>query len=296
MSIHAVGVSVDTTLRRFIERAVATGHEVVFVDLHQIVRHPWRFVLEPGDESAILHDDAGRALPLPRDGRYYARVVDLSPVLPAGEGRAWRHLVDALLAYLDSIPGPVVNRPGAQSHNGTKPLHEWWLSARGFLVPASLTTSSPDRLRSFLSRRGPAIVKAVSGTRGVAQLVRPGDLADFEPAAGPVHLQEWIDGFDVRVHLVDGQAFAERIDSDSVDYREKDATTRHRAVDVPTTLVSLMDGAAKEMGLLFTGWDFRVDHAGRWWCLEVNPMPGYGSYDRRCAGAISAALCRVLES
>lgn len=295
MTIHAVGLSVDATLRRFVQRAVADGHEVVFVDLHRTVRRPWRFVLGPDRADAVLHSAEDRPLPLPRDGRYYLRPIDMSPMLPAEEGRAWRHLVGALLAYLDTAGGTVVNRPGAQSHNGTKPFHEWWLSSRGFAVPAALTTSDPDRIRAFLKRRGPAIVKTVCGVRGTAQLVDTASFADFTPDMGPVHVQERVEGFDVRVHLVGDRAFAERIDSDAVDYRAKSSRPSFQSLDVPAPLLGLMRAASREMGLLFTGWDFRVDAAGRWWCLEVNPMPGYGSYDRRCDGAISAALGEELE-
>jgi D-alanine-D-alanine ligase-like ATP-grasp enzyme len=53
--------------------------------------------------------------------------------------------------------------------------------------------------------------------------------------------------------------------------------------------------ASNAMGMAFTGWDFKIDAAGQYWCLEVNPMPGYGCYDRRCDGAISTELLRYLS-
>ncbi|RZB13786.1 hypothetical protein StrepF001_42180 [Streptomyces sp. F001] len=292
MTIHVVGVQGDNTVCRFVEQAVAAGTPVAFVDLHAVVRHPWRITLHPDGDHAVLHTAADRPLVLPADGAYYLRTVDLSPVLPPDRGRAWRHLIGALMAYLDAVTGPVVNRPGGHSHNGAKPLHEWWLSQHGFAVPPALTSSDPDRIRAFLDERGAAIVKAVCGSRGTAQLVSTADFADFQPAAGPVHLQQRVDGFDVRVHLVGDEAFAERIDSDAVDYRGSDAV--YRPFEVPSDVLALMRDAAREMDLVFTGWDFRVSPDGRWWCLEANPMPGYDFYDRRCDGAISAAVRRVL--
>ena len=44
-----------------------------------------------------------------------------------------------------------------------------------------------------------------------------------------------------------------------------------------------------------TGWDFKVDAEGRYWCLECNPMPGYSFYDRLGQGAVSRALVELLS-
>jgi len=292
--IHLIGLDTDPTLVWFARRAVAAGHHVKLVNLRAVTRQPWRVELDASSDRALFHNGPGRPLPLSAQGGYYVRLIDLSPVLPAAERGRWRHLIGALAAYLDGVRGPVVNRPGGQLQNGAKPLHEWWLSHRGLRVPASLTSSDPARIAGFMDRHGPVVLKAVCGTRGRARLVTAGQLAGFAPAAGPVHLQQWVDGYDVRVHLVDGEPFAERIDTDAVDYREPDARSRHRPAAVPEELRAAMGQAAKEMDLRFTGWDFRVDRAGRWWCLEANPMPGYHGYDRRCGGAITRALCRLL--
>lgn len=50
-----------------------------------------------------------------------------------------------------------------------------------------------------------------------------------------------------------------------------------------------------EQGLVFAGWDVKLDREGRYWCLECNPMPGYSCYDRVGDGAISDALIKVLS-
>ncbi|GAA0572811.1 hypothetical protein GCM10010172_66740 [Paractinoplanes ferrugineus] len=294
MTIHVIGTDTDTTTVHFAQRAHAAGHRVEFVNLRAVVRHPWHFELDGWNGVAHLRSRAGVEHHLPGDGSYYARVVDLSPVLDPDEGPAWTRLVMGLTAFLDAARGTVVNRPSGQAHNGSKPLHEWWLARQGFLVPPSRTTSDRERILDFLDRHGPVIVKTITGVRGAAQLVDAGRFASFDASQGPVHLQRRIEGFDVRVHLVGGEAFAERIDGAVVDYRTRGADITHRPVEVPDELVVRMRSAAETMGLAFTGWDFRVDAQDRWWCLEANPMPGYDWYDRRCDGAISAALCRVL--
>jgi hypothetical protein len=40
---------------------------------------------------------------------------------------------------------------------------------------------------------------------------------------------------------------------------------------------------------------FKVDADGRHWCLEANPMPGYGGYGVRLDGEITKAAIEVLE-
>jgi len=294
VTIYAVGVSGDRTLQRFVERTGARGHDVEMLDIGAVVDASWRVELGPEGDALVICEAEGGERSLDPASSYYVRTIDLSTVLPEPDATAWRHLVAALSFFLDGAPGTVVNRPGAHNHNGSKPLHEAWLARQGFLVPPTLTSCERQRLVAFTRRHGGAIVKALAGTRGSAEWIGPSAFDEFEPDQGPVHLQRVVDGYDVRVHMVAREAFAERIDTDAVDYRDHDAETTYTQTCVPLELVDRMIAAARAMGLLFTGWDFRVDAEGRWWCLEANPMPGYDVYDRRCDGAISDALCGLL--
>lgn len=288
--LYAVGLNNDKTLRQFVD--LAPAGEVTLVDLHALFRTGWRFSVpaESGPSGALE--------PLgwldPRAG-YYVRVVDLSPVLEEPERSDWRAMLLGITSFLETVSGPVANRPGAHVHNGSKPLHEAWLAARGFDVPPAVTTADPNRIRAFLERHGCAIVKTLCGVRGTAQLVTVRDFDGFVPEQGPVHLQKVVQGYDVRVHMVGDTAHAEKIVADGVDYRERSVDSRHDLMKAPDALVRRMARASREMGLAFTGWDFKVDADGRFWCLEVNPMPGYDSYDRRADGAISRSLLRYLR-
>lgn len=66
-------------------------------------------------------------------------------------------------------------------------------------------------------------------------------------------------------------------------------------VELPAALRDLLVAATSRIGLAFAAWDFKIDSDGTYWCLEANPMPGYGPDDLRCDGAISRALCRYLD-
>lgn len=286
--ITAIGLASDPTMRHFVERAAGAGTAVQFVDL--AAADHWHFQLPPAAPAVM--EVEGRRYVLEPEGGFYVRAINLATVDTPESGPRWHGRLAGVLSWLAEVPGRVANRPGHHGDNASKPLHEASLREYGFAVPASLTSSDGDVLAEFAGQ-GPTIAKTVSGVRADCRLVTP---EDFQPgryvaAQGPVHLQRWVGGFDVRVHVVEDRLFAERIDSADVDYRVS-PTSRYAPATVPDELASRIVAATAAMGLLFAGWDFRVDN--EWWCFEVNPMPGYNSYDRRADGAITAALAAAL--
>ncbi|MFJ9865992.1 RimK family alpha-L-glutamate ligase [Streptomyces sp. NPDC101165] len=287
--IYAVGLAAESTFAHFTAEAEERGVPVRVVDLRQAVdAGDWHLVVG-GDRSARL---GGRDLD--PEASYYCRVADLAALQQDRESaQQWRWLATALAAWLDHIPGLVVNRPSIRSDNGSKPLHERSLSQAGFRVPASITSSSPQRLRAFTAT-GPTLVKAVSGVRATSRLVTAADLAGFDPGQGPVHLQRYMAGRDVRAHVVGERVHAEEIVSGSVDYRT-DRDAEFAPCELPGPLAEQVVRHTADLGMAFAGWDFKVAGDGTYWCLEVNPMPAYDWYDRRLGGAISASLLGLLQ-
>ncbi|MBL7500109.1 hypothetical protein I6A84_11950 [Frankia sp. CNm7] len=312
--VVALGVGTDGTFRHFVTAAARLGADVVAVDLAEVVDEgDWRLAI-PDDGASRLVTARGAVALDPAAG-CFARLVDLSAVEPDPRRAArWRGLTSALAAWLDHVPGPVANRPGAWADNGTKPLHEARLARAGFAVPASLTSADPQALRAFAAA-GPTVVKALSGVRATARVVSPAEFtaaAGFTPACGPVHLQRQVDGVDLRVHVCGDVVYAQRITARPdavaaraadarplVDYRELDAVgLDFAAVDLPDDLTRRLVATTAESGLLFAGWDLKAEEGagGTYWVLEANPMPGYDWYDRRAGGAISAALLGALTT
>ncbi|CAJ59545.1 MULTISPECIES: ATP-grasp domain-containing protein [Frankia] len=304
--IYAIGLGSDGTWRHFVDGAGRRGAGVVAIDLADVVRTgDWRLAIPDDGASRLV---TGRqALDLDPAGGYFVRLADLSSLEAAPRLAArWRALVGALAAWLDHVPGPVANRPSAWADNGAKPLHEARLARAGFAVPESLTSSDGERLWAFAAA-GPTIVKPLSGVRARTRRVAPGEFtvaAGFSTGRGPVHLQRYVAGVDVRVHVCGGAVHAQQIvrrrsDGDgqgaaAVDYRELDAADLEFSdVDLPGDLVRLLVAATAESGLLLAGWDLRVD-GDRYWVLEANPMPGYDWYDRRAGGVVTASLVDLL--
>lgn len=290
--IYAIGVGSDGTFAHFVS-AAAGG--VTAIDLREVAAAgDWRLAV-PDDGRSLLRTPE-REYPLDPHAAYFCRIIDLS-ALQEDRHRAlrWRGLVTALTAWLDHVPGLVVNRPGARSDNGSKPLHEWSLARAGFAVPESLSTSDGERLRAFAAA-GPTIVKALSGVRATGRLVGPEDFAGFHPHQGPVHVQRYVAGTDVRAHVVGGRIHAEEIVSDAVDYRAADLdASAFRPYEPPAPLAAALVAATRDRGLAFAGWDLKAAPDGRHHVLEVNPMPGYDWYDRRLGGAVTRSLLGLLE-
>ncbi|MGH3720499.1 MAG: ATP-grasp domain-containing protein [Pseudonocardiaceae bacterium] len=255
----------------------------------------WRLAI-PDDGASWLHT-GGRRHDLDPVGGYFCRIIDLSKIEPDPQrATRWRWLVAALPAWLDHVPGCVVNRPSMWADNGSKPLHEARLGRAGFRVPESLTSSDPDRLRTFAAH-GPTIVKALCGARATTRLVGPEDFDGFTATRGPVHLQRYIVGNDVRVHICGIRIHAQEIEAPAVvDYRTTVAANiRITDCDLPAALADQLVTSTRDAGMLLAGWDLKMDPDGTYWALEANPMPGYDWYDRELSGAVTASLLDLLS-
>jgi glutathione synthase/RimK-type ligase-like ATP-grasp enzyme len=263
-----------------------------FLNLRAAVDGDWRLPL--GGSGPATFRFGGRDFEIRPDDSVFCRLIDLSSLQDDRDARRrWRGMVAGLAAWLEQTDGTVVNRPGHAADNGAKPLHEAWLRAMGFDVPPTLTSSSGQRLADFAAG-GPTVAKSVAGIRADTRIMTPESFADFDSRSGPVHLQRRIEGRDVRLHVVDDEVHGELIESDAVDYRTTSA--RFVPFEPPPALAASVVAATRAAGLLFAGWDFKLDGDGRYWCLEANPMPGYDGYDTRADGAISRSLVARLTS
>lgn len=290
--LTVIGVDSDPTVGHFVQAAHRSGCALDLLNLRAAVDGEWQIPVG-GDAPAVL-TFGGRTMRLDPAQPYYCRLIDLGPrARRRGHRQRWASLIAGLAAWLECAPGEVANRPGHHADNGAKPLHEAWLRAQGFAVPPSLTSSSGERLAAFAAA-GPTIAKSVAGVRADTRSVAAADFAGFVPERGPVHLQRRIMGRDLRVHVVGDEVHGELIECDAVDYRT--ASARFSAFAPPPDLAGRLIAATCAAGLLFAGWDFKLDDDGRFWCLEANPMPGYDGYDSRACGAISNSLVARLTS
>ncbi|PBC76734.1 RimK-like ATP-grasp domain-containing protein [Streptomyces sp. TLI_235] len=286
--ITAVGLGADPTLSHFAETAGGLGARVTLVDLGDQAEGRWRLGLPPDRSSWVSAQ--GVEFALDPDAAVYCRLIDLGAQLP-GRAVEWHTVTEAWSAWLELAPGRVVNRPGHPGDNSCKPLHEELLARQGFAVPPSVTTSSARLLRDFAGQ-GPCVAKPLSGQRADCRVIGPADLDRYDERSGPVHLQRWVAGTDVRVHVVGDRAIAQAVSSESVDYRT-DRRATYRRIDLDTELERALVAGTAAAGLAFAGWDLRLGDDTAW-VFEVNPMPGYSHYDVRVDGEITRALVAFL--
>lgn len=127
------------------------------------------------------------------------------------------------------------------------------------------------------------IVKGVSDTR--TEVVLSNDkrlnwLSD-DIVTHPYLLQRAIKGNNYRVHVVNNQVFGTKISlSKTIDYRYSDEDIMLSPINVPDAVRRFCLDVTKSEKLSFSGIDFIIND-NVWYCLEINPNPGYHSYDTK---------------
>ena len=152
----------------------------------------------------------------------------------------------------------------------------------GLDVPDTIVTNEPHAARAFLDRVAPArvVMKRVSATPGVfveTRLVGDAERARLDALRTcPAILQVYVDGVaDVRLTWMAGDIRCVRIDSPAgsgrVDSR-LDLSVAFVAHEIPPGVARGLGALMHALGLVFGVIDMRLDAAGRYWFLEVNPQ------------------------
>ena len=112
-------------------------------------------------------------------------------------------LEQRLFVWADIAPILVMNRTSAGASNGSKPWQLELIRERGFEVPATLVTTSPQAVHAFIAEHRQVIYKSVSGQRSVVTRVDASRLGEIDHVTNcPTQFQAYIAGTDWRVHVV----------------------------------------------------------------------------------------------
>lgn len=236
----------------------------------------------------------------------YTRLMDfrvlpeLSDVPESAE--PFRHcaaLHDTLTRWCEIGPARVVNRMTPMGSNSSKPYQAQLIQAYGFEAPETLITNDPEPVLQFRERHKRIIYKSTSGVRSIVQMFGDEDVKRLaELKWCPTQFQQYVEGFDVRVHVVGDKVFATRIESAATDYRYA-STQVGKAANLSAT--ELSDDVADKctrltagLGLAFAGIDLKFTPDGRVFCFEVNPSPGYSYFEANTGQPIAQAVARYL--
>jgi len=299
------GIRSEPALARVADELSGLGLPFVWFDQRRAAESACVFRLDDEGLHGILRDGE-RSVGLEDVAAVYWRLMDdrLLPELkdlPAdGPERVHcRSLHETFLAWIGLTPARVVNRAAAMASNGSKPYQAQLISAAGFEVPETLVTNDPDLVRDFLARHRRVVYKSISGTRSVVHEVDADAVARLDDIRWcPVQFQAYVEGIDVRVHVLGSRVFATRVTSDAADYRYAavggGAPARLEATRLSEAVEARCVDVTARLGLGFSGIDLRVTPDERVVCFEVNPSPAYTYYEGHTGQPIARALAEHL--
>lgn len=210
-----------------------------------------------------------------------------------------RALHDTLMHWQEIAPCIVVNRMAAMGSNSSKPYQAQLIRTQGFNVPETLITNDPNLVLAFRERHQRVAYKSISGVRSIVQLLRDEDISRLEHIRWcPVQFQQFVEGTNLRVHVIHEKIYATIIQTAATDYRyasQQEATPPHfEAIDLAADLADRCICLTKSLGLLLAGIDLKIAPEGEVYCLEVNPSPAFSYFQLRSGQPISRAIAEYL--
>lgn len=281
----------DSPTARVLEALKAMAAPVVLVEPEQLHRAHVDVAFSPEPSGRIELDGS-------RIDVAAVRGFFLRPLEAQVESAASRAASDALFGLAATMIGCVVNRPGASRANHSKPYQAQLIMRAGFEAADTLVTTDVAAAQAFLSEHDTVVYKSVSGVRsivarmGAAEATRLG-----ERTFGPVQLQAFVPGVDVRVHVVGTRWFACSARSAAVDYRyaaQQGASVELEPFELPSDVGERLVSMVEAMGLRVAGVDLRWAPGDHWVCLEVNPSPGFPWYEDATDHPIAVAIAEEL--
>ncbi|NIE94705.1 hypothetical protein F3J09_29145 [Bacillus sp. Ab-1751] len=191
-------------------------------------------------------------------------------------------IISVMQDVLAFYPGVVINRPSRLSLNISKPLQMKAIAGSSNQTVKPIPTFlSNVRTNIGTTPANETIVKSISYVRSKVVTLNDERLLHGEGALScPIQMQPKLQGVCIRAHVCGEAVYAVRIDGEEVDYRyaEKINMTEF---ELPQDVETWCLQAARSEGLELAGIDFIYEEAvGLFWCLEINPAPGYHWFEK----------------
>lgn len=290
--------SKDKVYSRLINALENCGHPYILLD----EEHPEHYKVQVGHEGGKLsfHIVGGMCNGQRPIGSIFVR-HSVSSARHENHQRILTDLqiiLDRILLYANCH---VINPPHNAHSNYSKPYQLVLLSRAGFDVPETLVTNIPREALNFFQQQEKSIIfKGVSNVASFVQLLEDKHLSRLNHAAySPTQFQEYINGADIRVHIIGDLGFAVRIESSGIDYRheilsdKKIKASIYKMQDDPmTSCISI----TKDLGLVVSGIDFKETSDGHLIALELNPYPQFTFYEAISGQPLTQSIIENLVS
>lgn len=209
---------------------------------------------------------------------------------------ALRDSASLLRSFLHALGTKAKNSAEAVRFHQEKPRQLARIAQAGIPIPATYVGNDPQAIRQFCTDHPRAIFKPVTGG-DYAQLINHAHLSDEHLRSSlcqaPVTLQAYIEGTNIRSYVVGEAIFSAEIRSSAQDFR-----TDEDAELIPLTLPEPINMQAKrilsELGLAWSGIDWRRTADGEYVFLEANPSPMFANFERRTQLPIAQHLAQLL--
>jgi len=209
-----------------------------------------------------------------------------------------RAVHDTLMQWYEITPARVVNRTAPMASNFSKPYQAQLIIKHEFAIPPTLITNVPELVFEFYQIHKQVIYKSISGTRSIVQTLNKEDLERLDHIRWcPTQFQKYVEGTNVRVHVVNKSVFATAVTTDTTDYRyahQEGGDTELRAIEISDELAERCVKLSQALGLAFTGIDLKITPDDQIYCFEVNPSPAFTYYESETGQPIAEAVARYL--
>jgi len=205
-----------------------------------------------------------------------------------------------------------VNPPAASDQMESKLRQLQLASELGFDIPRTLVSNRGDEIRAFCKSEGgrivakalyaPLIEEPEQDFFVFSNVVTSADLLDNDSLSlAPSIFQQMLSPkIDYRVTVIGDKVIVVRIapiddtrGEATLDWRTREANVKFETSDIPKPIEQLCRDFVTRAGLVFGAIDL-VEHAGRFFFLEINPNGEWGWLEKTVGVPISSALCDVL--
>ena len=211
-----------------------------------------------------------------------------------------RSVITSLTDLFDILPVKVINPKYGMMTNFSKPNQSLMIRKSMFKIPETLITNKPALATSFIEHLDYNVIyKSISCERSIVKKVKRSNIEQIDQIKHlPTQFQEYIEGNNIRVHVVDHQIFATEVITETVDYRYAHVNGDNaelKPIELPLDIKNRCIELTKRLGLVFSGIDL-IRNKNDYYCLEVNTSPGYSYYELSTGQPIAQALATYLNN